>query len=263
MEVFKDIYFNTDRLIENTKVKVSYTGCFYQGNSDKVYLHYGYGDNWNNVGDVEMNKTDLGFQAEINLENADKLNFCFKNQNNEWDNNFGQNYSFAIEPKFEGFKDNALTKNNLVFLGKIFGTENDNKSANIVEQASNNSGIIESVANNTPNSIDAIFSNNVSVNSNAEINANLNVQENANVVNSEENNCFKVITTSLDVVPQANVNNQINNNATQQQSTAIALAPTGFEYWTQKIKDTVCKFFSYVPKLISGNYKRNISDSKK
>ena len=31
MELVKDIYFNTDKLIENTKVKVSYTGKFYQG----------------------------------------------------------------------------------------------------------------------------------------------------------------------------------------------------------------------------------------
>ena len=47
MELVKDIYFNTDKLVENTKIKVSYTGKFYQGNNEKVYLHYGYGENWN------------------------------------------------------------------------------------------------------------------------------------------------------------------------------------------------------------------------
>ena len=46
-----------------------------------------------------MQKTDLGFQAEIELQSAEDLNLCFRNSNNEWDNNYGQNYSFKIEKK--------------------------------------------------------------------------------------------------------------------------------------------------------------------
>ena len=83
MELVKDIYFNTDKLVENTKVKVSYTGKFYQGNNDKVFLHYGYGKDWNNINEIEMAKTDLGYQAELDLVGKDTINFCFKNQNNE------------------------------------------------------------------------------------------------------------------------------------------------------------------------------------
>ena len=44
-----------------------------------------------------MKKTDLGYQTELNLAGGNTVNFCFKNQNNEWDNNNGQNYSFPIE----------------------------------------------------------------------------------------------------------------------------------------------------------------------
>ena len=44
-----------------------------------------------------MIRTELGYQAEIELTNADSLNLCFRNSNNEWDNNNGQNYSFPIE----------------------------------------------------------------------------------------------------------------------------------------------------------------------
>ena len=44
-----------------------------------------------------MEKTDLGYQAEIELGSGDTFNFCFKNGNNEWDNNDGQNYVFPIE----------------------------------------------------------------------------------------------------------------------------------------------------------------------
>ena len=45
-----------------------------------------------------MEKTDLGFQANIHVDAAESLNFCFKNEYNEWDNNDGQNFIFQIEP---------------------------------------------------------------------------------------------------------------------------------------------------------------------
>ena len=44
-----------------------------------------------------MNKTDLGFQAEIELLEGDSFNFCFKDSNNNWDNNEGENYIFPLE----------------------------------------------------------------------------------------------------------------------------------------------------------------------
>ena len=46
---------------------------------------------------LEMEKTELGFQAEIELLSSDTLNFCFRNSNNEWDNNENANYIFPIE----------------------------------------------------------------------------------------------------------------------------------------------------------------------
>ena len=44
-----------------------------------------------------MEKTELGFQAELELISSDTFNFCFRNGNDEWDNNNGQNYVFPIE----------------------------------------------------------------------------------------------------------------------------------------------------------------------
>lgn len=44
-----------------------------------------------------MNKTDLGYQAEITLPDSESFNFCFKNSENIWDNNNGENYIFPIE----------------------------------------------------------------------------------------------------------------------------------------------------------------------
>lgn len=99
MELVKNIFFNTDKLVENSEVKISYTGKFFQDGSDEVSIHYGFGNNWDNLNDVEMEKTELGFQAEISLLEGDTFNFCFKNNKDEWDNNDGQNYVFELEEK--------------------------------------------------------------------------------------------------------------------------------------------------------------------
>lgn len=97
MELTKNIFFNTDKLVENSKVKISYTGNLYQNGSKEVTVHYGFGNEWNNLGDIKMNNTELGFQAEIVIGEEVILNLCFKNENDEWDNNNGHNYSFPIE----------------------------------------------------------------------------------------------------------------------------------------------------------------------
>ena len=97
MELSKNIFFNTDKLIENSKVKISYIGKLYQEASEEVFIHYGFGGNWDNINDIQMNKTDLGFQAEIELLEGDSFNFCFKDSNDNWDNNEGENYIFPLE----------------------------------------------------------------------------------------------------------------------------------------------------------------------
>ena len=44
-----------------------------------------------------MEKTELGFQAEVLLSSLDTFNFCFRDDNGNWDNNDGKNYIFPIE----------------------------------------------------------------------------------------------------------------------------------------------------------------------
>ena len=97
MELVKNIFFNTDKLIENSKVKISYTGKFFQNGCEKVYAHYGFGNEWNNLTEIEMEKTELGFQSEIELLEGETFNLCFHNENGDWDNNDGQNYTFGLE----------------------------------------------------------------------------------------------------------------------------------------------------------------------
>lgn len=97
MELTKNIFFNTDKLVANTTVKISYSGKLFQEKADEVFIHYGFGLQWENLQDVKMEKTELGFQAEITLDDSDSLNFCFNDGKENWDNNEGKNYSFAIE----------------------------------------------------------------------------------------------------------------------------------------------------------------------
>ena len=97
MELTKNIFFNTDKLMQNSRVKISYTGVFFENDSEEVYIHYGFGVSWDNLSEIKMEKTELGFQTEIDLIESDTFNFCFRNGNDEWDNNEYQNYVFELE----------------------------------------------------------------------------------------------------------------------------------------------------------------------
>ena len=77
MELVKNIFFNTDKLTPNNKIKISYTGKFFQDKSEKVFIRYGFGENWDNLVEKEMTPSELGFQIEIELENSSTFNFCF------------------------------------------------------------------------------------------------------------------------------------------------------------------------------------------
>lgn len=97
MELVKNIFFNTDKLTPNNKIKISYTGKFFQEKSKKVFIRYGFGPNWDNLVEAEMEPSELGFQIELELIDSTTFNFCFKNEKDEWDNNGGDNYIFNIE----------------------------------------------------------------------------------------------------------------------------------------------------------------------
>ena len=42
MELSKNIFFNTDRLVQDSKVKISYTGILFNENAESVFIHYGF-----------------------------------------------------------------------------------------------------------------------------------------------------------------------------------------------------------------------------
>ena len=98
MELFKNIFFNTDKLSTYMKIKITYAGKFFEDKSSKkVFIHYSFNDNWENAKDIQMEKSELGYQAEVELDNNKILNICFFNEKDEWDNNQSLNYNFPIE----------------------------------------------------------------------------------------------------------------------------------------------------------------------
>ena len=54
MELTKNIFFNTDKLLQNSKVKISYVGKLFENNSEEVYIHMGFGTFWDNLSEVKM-----------------------------------------------------------------------------------------------------------------------------------------------------------------------------------------------------------------
>lgn len=95
-------YISFDKnLIENETCTITYSGFLFKNNSESVTLVYGFDSNWNNSSEVEMKKNDNGFIAEIKILSFKTLNFCFRNSNYEWDNNYNNNFSVSIQKSNE------------------------------------------------------------------------------------------------------------------------------------------------------------------
>jgi hypothetical protein len=76
---------------------ITYTGLLKQCGATEVYAHVGQGCQWQNTCDYLMEKTAQGFEITLPLpENVDRVNFCFKDSANNWDNNRGANYSLLV-----------------------------------------------------------------------------------------------------------------------------------------------------------------------
>lgn len=82
--------------------EIKYTG--YLSDADNVVLHYA-NENWNNVSEKKMKKLKSCCKTELTLAPQEELNFCFRDDNGRWDNNWEQNYFFkpGTNDKFYDF----------------------------------------------------------------------------------------------------------------------------------------------------------------
>lgn len=153
MELFRNIFFNTDKVVENTDVKVTYAGKLFQNGSEDVIVHYGFGENWEGSADITMQKSELGFQADIHVQPNTKLNFCFRNSAGEWDNNNGSNYAFKIEKECWDSAE-QINNNNIV--------QNDQKQecTSLCKTTSTWGELFKKTFNNFVNYFSKLFSTN-------------------------------------------------------------------------------------------------------
>lgn len=148
MSLYENIKFSND-LIENEACNITYSGYLFEKNSTCVSIVYGFGPEWKHTTEQKMEKTDEGFVATVNMQEFETFNFCFKNLDNEWDNNYNQNYTSPISrpvitetqeiPEYDFIlnNDNVITN----ILGNLFATDLSDASYN--EPLQIDSGIIE------------------------------------------------------------------------------------------------------------------------
>ena len=96
MTISDTILFDTDKLIEGRTVKLTYSGTLVDGGASEIYVHFGFGLLWDNLQELKLEKVDGAYETEITLTSSENINFCFRDENNNWDNNNAQNYTAPI-----------------------------------------------------------------------------------------------------------------------------------------------------------------------
>lgn len=97
MDFTKDIYINKDIIHEDSEIVILYKGFLFSNNlTNELFISYGYGDLWDNKSEIKMKPSTFGYLATIKIESGKNLQFCFRNNKGNWDNNEGENYILPI-----------------------------------------------------------------------------------------------------------------------------------------------------------------------
>lgn len=98
MSVNEKVYFDTENLIEGRTAKLTYKGALAVQSTNEIYVHYGFGLLWENIQEIKLDKIDdYTYETEITITPSyDNINFCFRDDKNNWDNNEAQNYTANI-----------------------------------------------------------------------------------------------------------------------------------------------------------------------
>lgn len=78
------------------KLKVGYNGLLKNAGADRVFVHYGY-DGWKETHTMEMDHAGNGSFSVMLSASADRrIDLCFKDSADHWDNNNGRNWRCEI-----------------------------------------------------------------------------------------------------------------------------------------------------------------------
>ncbi len=86
-------------IIAGETIEIIYNGVLAQSDAEQLYLYAGVGlDNWTDVKEIEMNyQSNKGWVSNFEVDNGTRLNFCFKDGADNWDNNQSKNWSYDIQ----------------------------------------------------------------------------------------------------------------------------------------------------------------------
>lgn len=98
MDFTKDIYINKDTIYEDSEMVLLYKGFLFSNNlANEVYISYGYGNLWDNKEEILMKPSTFGYLATLKIGSGENLQFCFRDNYGNWDNNNNQNYILPIK----------------------------------------------------------------------------------------------------------------------------------------------------------------------
>lgn len=98
MDFTKDIYINKDTIYEDSEIVLLYKGMLFSDTlTNNVYISYGYGDTWEQQAEIKMKPSTFGYLATIKISSNTNLQFCFRDDNGNWDNNNSGNYILPIQ----------------------------------------------------------------------------------------------------------------------------------------------------------------------
>lgn len=136
MNFTKDIYLNTDKLYENSSLIILYNGMLSKNQNNKVFLHYGYNDTWDNTDELKLKRTDSGMLGVLRISSGNNFQFVFRDNNNSWDNNNNSNYILPIlekedtvlefgpeEAKEEREKEESMHSENLDLESSVYASD--------------------------------------------------------------------------------------------------------------------------------------------
>lgn len=313
MEFSAGIKFSSNPM-ENKEVTLTYSGYLFKNNSSSLTIVYGFGDNWMYTNEQKMEKTENGFIANVKMLNFSKFCFCFKNENNFWDNNYNLNFvapisEFKVHDESFVLNENAAEEiiTNLVEYDVSKATVEDT-SFEVYFEPNENIDISDTIVNVTPEeslneNLNKVFSEfyegTKEINQVAEVQeetpksqvfdindfADLfedfeeesifndyykmsnepNNIENA-IANSPDNTVDNVVTNIIDDLYEGSRAQEhaqdvhpahILKENKHNEETALVVSPRAlgkFYSFKKKMRIAVYKFFSVLPKILSGTY---------
>jgi len=82
---------------DGKEIAIRYNGMLNQNGARQVWLHGGFGEGneWQEVKDYLMQRTEEGWEQTVDIKDS-QLNFCFRDDAQNWDNNSGVNWIYRI-----------------------------------------------------------------------------------------------------------------------------------------------------------------------